>query len=365
MWKKTAKQYLFLHTPSGNYYLRIRLGGKNAHRESLRTTDYKIALIRLKIRLDQLSATRAPRAADAPQTLWDALRMVQAQIEASPKLKRASVGAYADVFRSLNPFRPPPTPRKGQPEIVLIPVPVTPFSKLTGAEMENWWQRTAEKYKPARANYQLLLVQRALKLARESGALTRDVGKNLERLAVPRTRLKLIDRETFAKLVAAVSAQVNGKPAAEWIEFVAYTGTRPNEANEVRWEDIDRAGGVMTVTGGANLTKNRETRAVPITPALESLLDRIQARTGAKTGRVLSIRNPRYSLPTACKDLGIARMRPYDFRHLFASRCNEAGVDIPTIAEILGHKDGGALAMKTYVHVHREHQKAAIAKVKF
>lgn len=35
-------------------------------------------------------------------------------------------------------------------------------------------------------------------------------------------------------------------------------------------------------------------------------------------------------------------------RHLFATRCIESGVDIPTVRRWLGHEDGGALAMRTY-----------------
>jgi integrase len=35
-------------------------------------------------------------------------------------------------------------------------------------------------------------------------------------------------------------------------------------------------------------------------------------------------------------------------RHLFATRCIETGVDIPTVSRWLGHKDGGGLAMKVY-----------------
>jgi len=38
----------------------------------------------------------------------------------------------------------------------------------------------------------------------------------------------------------------------------------------------------------------------------------------------------------------------HDLRHLFATRCIETGVDIPTVSRWLGHKDGGGLAMKVY-----------------
>jgi integrase len=52
-------------------------------------------------------------------------------------------------------------------------------------------------------------------------------------------------------------------------------------------------------------------------------------------------------------------------RHLFATRCIESGVDIPTVSRWLGHVDGGALAMKTYGHLRREHSAAMAQKVKF
>jgi len=46
----------------------------------------------------------------------------------------------------------------------------------------------------------------------------------------------------------------------------------------------------------------------------------------------------------------VKRITHHDLRHLFATRCIEAGVDIPTVSRWLGHQDGGALCMKTYGH---------------
>jgi len=39
----------------------------------------------------------------------------------------------------------------------------------------------------------------------------------------------------------------------------------------------------------------------------------------------------------------------------------KAGVDVPTVARWLGHKDGGALLMKTYSHLLQEHSQAMAA----
>ena len=52
-------------------------------------------------------------------------------------------------------------------------------------------------------------------------------------------------------------------------------------------------------------------------------------------------------------------------RHLFATRCIESGVDIPTVSRWLGHKDGGALAMKVYGHLRDQHSVDMAQKVTF
>ena len=67
----------------------------------------------------------------------------------------------------------------------------------------------------------------------------------------------------------------------------------------------------------------------------------------------------------ACKLVGVARITHHDLRHLFATRCIESGVDIPTVSRWLGHSDGGALAMRTYGHLRREHSAAMAQRVTF
>jgi len=61
----------------------------------------------------------------------------------------------------------------------------------------------------------------------------------------------------------------------------------------------------------------------------------------------------------------IPRITHHDLRHLFATTAIECGIDIPTVSRLLGHKDGGVLAMKTYGHLRQEHIKAAVQKINF
>jgi integrase len=84
-----------------------------------------------------------------------------------------------------------------------------------------------------------------------------------------------------------------------------------------------------------------------------------------KGGFVLAVTECQKAIDRACERLKITRFTQHDLRHLFATMCIESGVDIPTVSRWLGHKDGGALAMKTYGHLRDEHSQAMAAKVSF
>src|SRR5271154_763457 len=80
---------------------------------------------------------------------------------------------------------------------------------------------------------------------------------------------------------------------------------------------------------------------------------------------VMKIRECQKSMDRAAKIVGMERITHHDLRHLFATICIESGVDIPTVSRWLGHKDGGALAMKVYGHLRDEHSAAQAQRVTF
>lgn len=143
------------------------------------------------------------------------------------------------------------------------------------------------------------------------------------------------------------------------IEFLAWSGLRIAELQALRWEDVDATW--LTVTGGEKGTKNREERRVPINPRLRAILA-LRSHAGA-SGPLFAMSSPRESLKAVCARLGLRHMRVHDLRHWFASHCIQSGVDIPTIARWLGHKDGGVLVMKTYGHLHDEHSLESMKKL--
>jgi integrase len=81
--------------------------------------------------------------------------------------------------------------------------------------------------------------------------------------------------------------------------------------------------------------------------------------------KVFRVREAQKAIDRAACRVDMARIVHHDLRHLFATICIESGVDIPTVSRWLGHKDGGALAMKTYGHLRREHSIAQAQRVSF
>jgi integrase len=103
-----------------------------------------------------------------------------------------------------------------------------------------------------------------------------------------------------------------------------------------------------------------------MTDALRELLLRLQAENKPQARDFISpIKDAKRCLHTACRNLGFPQFTHHDFRHFFATTCIESGVDIPTISRWLGHKDGGALAMRTYGHLRDEHSAAMSKRVSF
>ena len=72
---------------------------------------------------------------------------------------------------------------------------------------------------------------------------------------------------------------------------------------------------------------------------MRELLDRFrQARPDEPSDtRVMRVTQSELAMKAAKKKAGIAHLTHHDLRHLFATRCIESGVDIPTVSRWLGH----------------------------
>lgn len=192
----------------------------------------------------------------------------------------------------------------------------------------------------------------------------------LKRKPVRPKQLELPSRAQFAAFIPEMQAgnSRDSRNCADLAQGLAFTGCRISEAAQVEWRDLDFAAGEVTVKGDPEEgTKNSEIRRVPMIPQARALFEKMREKRTAElnNAKVFLVHECQKAMDRAAKKVGMTRITHHDLRHFFATVCIESGVDIPTVSRWLGHKDGGALAMKTYGHLRREHSIAQAQKVSF
>lgn len=258
---------------------------------------------------------------------------------------------------------------------------------ITRTQCEEWASKLTDQVDAQYFNNILGTLKAILKrggISDEDSSPLADVKRMGVVLAPPR----LPEPGQFLKLLEAMETSGAGQQqaCADFARFLAFSGCRLSEARAATWADVDLAKGLLTVHN-AKVRRARNwkpTRLVPIIPDMQMLLTRIQQEQRPEpTDPICSVGECEKALTTACgiKDgkqltrvrrgkkvqlgIGIERITHHDLRHLFATRCIEAGVDIPTVSRWLGHSDGGALAMRVYGHLREQHSAAMAQKVTF
>jgi integrase len=248
------------------------------------------------------------------------------------------------------------------------------LSGITADQCEAWKNGRGDKIAPQTFAHELGTMKLIFEYAITHGILYRNPAHAIKRKRIIATREKFIPTcEQYTKLIAAIrqsdgrpESQAAAKHGADFVELLAYSGMRKAEAAALKWQDVDFAKNQLMVTGGANRTKNYETRSIPISAELHGLLSRLRAGLQpAPTDNVARITDPKKCLHTACRKLKLPYFSPHRFRDFFATTCIEHGTDIPTVARWLGHKDGGGLLMKTYAHLRQEHSQEEMKKITF
>ena len=357
LWQKTPFANLVRYQPSGAYFARVRVQGKLI-RKSLKTDVLSVAKLRLADfeRTERGGAEKQTNVARGRMTFGDAMELYRQQTEASPLLKPSAKHYRAEVMDAIV---------KSWPGIKDKDV-----RKISEHDCKAWAAAFGAKYSPTRYNAAIGVLRAILALAIESGAVYSNPAAAIKRAKVIPKRLELPNLELFDRFVNAI-ADCNGRysrDCANLVRFLAYGGFRLGEAANVTWQDCDFAKGKIVVRGDPETgTKNREIREVPMIPDMQALLERlsVENRSRQPTDRVMPVKEAGIAMTRAAKLVGMSRITHHDLRHLFATRCIEAGVDIPTVSRWLGHKDGGALAMKTYGHLRDEHSVNMARKVTF
>lgn len=342
VWTPVSAENLVRHR-SGTYFLQAKINGKKIRR-SLKTDNLRQAKVSRDTELKKIRE-ESPAVASGYETLGDAISTVEAQVIAEPEHKASTKTFYVSIFKLIR--KSLPLGKK--------------TAEWTKDEAKQWWADFAKDRNSSQSNISLHVVRRAMRQAVDVGARTTDPTSPLKRKRTPKPAVEeLPGLEVLESLLASMRREKGrGKGAADIVEFLAWSGVRIGELVEIEWTDID--GEWLTVTGGEGGTKNHEIRRVPINSKLAALISRL--RYPNAEGRIFSGSTPRKALNLACDRIGIPRLRIHDLRHWFATHAIEKGVDIPTVAKWLGHKDGGALAMRVYGHLRDEHSLSAAKKL--
>lgn len=143
-----------------------------------------------------------------------------------------------------------------------------------------------------------------------------------------------------------------------------YTGVRVGELCALQWDDIDDEsiainktvqrlkGTTKTILEITEPKTRSSNRTIPIPDFLKPTLNQFRA-----TGSVLKNRNGKMVEPRLMQltfekyinECGLPKTNFHALRHTFATRCVEAGFDMKSLSEILGHTDVKTTLNK-YVH---------------
>jgi len=357
-WQKTPVANLVRHVQSSNYYARIRVRGKLIWK-SLKTDRISVAKLRLGDfhKEERQRAAAQTAVARGKMTFADALQTYRERLKGDHSLKDRSKSYREERITAL---------LKSWPDLN-----ETDIAQISKADCLTWAAGFGKTASPSAFNNTAGTLRLVLDIAVEAGARYDNPAIHIKRKKVRQKLLQLPSQKHFIELVTTIRNGDGGwaERCADLVEFLAYGGCRKGEAARVNGRDCDFDKGEINVLGDpATGTKNWEIRRIPMIPDMRRLLERLKKRRGAEeflSKPVMLVHECQGAIDTACKKLNIPRFTHHDLRHLFATRCIESGVDIPTVSRWLGHKDGGALAMKVYGHLRDSHSTAMAQKVRF
>ncbi len=355
-WEKTKLQNLVRHK-SGRYYARLFLNGKEVWK-SLKTDSFSVAEARLATVQKEHRERRSKEvdASSSKMTFQQAADLHLKHLDEKVSIKSRTRKYWKDVLKAI---------LKSWPALAS-----TPVKKLTLPACRDWAARYAKIAGPTRYNNSMAMIRHVLAVAIDSGVIYSNVAEELERKPVRAKKLALPTLQQFVAFIAEMrgAGGRDSKNCGDFAEGLAFTGCRISEAARIEWSDLNFKTGEILVKGDPEeATKNGGTRHIPMIPSARELFERMhkERSTEAKTTPVFKVREAQKAMDRAAKKVGMTRITHHDLRHFFATVCIESGVDIPTVSRWLGHKDGGALAMKTYGHLRREHSQAQAQKVSF
>ncbi len=196
--------------------------------------------------------------------------------------------------------------------------------------------KTGEQLKPATVNRELAALRAIFNLVIKFRIVSENPVRGVRFLREDNEQMRVLSHEEEAHYLTAATQRLR-----EVGTLIINTGLRPEEAYRLRREDTHLVEGYVHIPFGKTKAAKRD---VPLNAEARKLLAERLAKPGTEVYVFPSKRDPRRPMGNIAnthhrtvKRTGIAWFRLYDLRHTFATRAVQSGMDLPTLAKILGH----------------------------
>jgi len=220
-------------------------------------------------------------------------------------------------------------------------------------------QRKEDGVVEATINRELAFLKNLFTKAIEWGKAAENPVKKVRMYREQNARTRYLTEDEEVRLLAVCSPHI--RPL---VITALHTGFRASELRSLIWDDVDIRRRIITVRAG--YAKNGEARSVPMNQLLTDTLKSVKLANyqGDKVfcnREGTPYRSFRSAFERAVQKAEIKDFTFHDLRHTFASRLVMAGVDLPTVKELLGHRD---ISMTIrYTHLSSDHKQAAVGKL--
>lgn len=196
-------------------------------------------------------------------------------------------------------------------------------------------KNTGKRIRPATLNRELACLKALFNHAIKSDFAFRNPVSRVDFLPENNEQTRVLTYDEQAKYLAAATPILR-----DVATLMLETGMRPEEVYRIKPENVNLAGGFLLNPFGKTKAARRR---VPLTVAARNVLTRRLA--GLETPFVFPCdTDSKRPVPKvnnahdrAVKNSKVAPFRLYDLRHTWATRAAESGIDLVTLAALLGH----------------------------
>ncbi|MCP4370637.1 MAG: tyrosine-type recombinase/integrase, partial [Deltaproteobacteria bacterium] len=222
--------------------------------------------------------------------------------------------------------------------------------------VEQWRNRLLKRCQPATANRKLACLKHMFTKAVDWDMTTEEALKRVRKVKFQkesRGKLRFLDVDECQRLVEC--CQKHLRPI---VTLAINTGMRRGEILPLTWQQIDLRHGYISLY----YTKSGDGRQIPMNQSVIEMFTEMPR--GLESKYVFANRNGdpltniKHSFASALKKAEISNATFHTLRHTAASHLVMAGVDLPSVKELLGHK---SLTMTLrYAHLAPGHTKKAV-----